>query len=80
MSLDPKAYLPFTCTECRWEEIPARKDHGILPDGRILCRECFAAYDGEIDVFCPDRAAAVAVLTARGQMTPVTDTTGRKYS
>lgn len=76
MITNPKAYRPFTCSECYDVEIPPGQDHGILPDGGILCRECFATYEGEIAVLAPNRAAAVAVLTARGQMTPVTPTEG----
>ena len=76
MITNPKAYLPFLCSGCRWHEIPPGADHGILPDGSILCRACFAGYDGEIAVFAPNRAAAVAALTARGQMTPEVTPTG----
>ena len=78
MITNPKAYRPFTCASCYWYELPARADHGILPGGEILCPECFAAYEGEIAVLAPNRAAAVAVLTARGFMTPVTPTEGAR--
>lgn len=69
-STNPAAYPPFTCSGCGDVEIRAGQDHGILPGGGILCRRCFARYDGEIAVLAPNRAAAVAILTARGYMTP----------
>lgn len=71
MITNPKAYLPFLCSGCRWHEIPAGADHGILPNGSILCRECFAAYEGDVQILAPNRAAAVAALTERGFMAPV---------
>lgn len=75
MLTNPKAYLPFLCSECRGAEIPPGADHGILPDGGILCRECFAGYEGDVQILAPNRAAAVAALTERGFMTPVTTPT-----
>lgn len=78
MITNPYAHPPFTCSECYDVEIPARADHGILPSGGILCRECFATYAGEIAVLALNRAAAVAVLTARGFMTPETPNTDPK--
>lgn len=72
MLTDPKAYPPFFCAECWGEELPPGADHAILPGGEILCRECFAEYDGPVQILAPNRAAAVAALTARGQMTPAT--------
>lgn len=74
MITNPKSYRPFTCSSCYWYELPARADHGILPDGSILCRDCFAAYEGDVQILAPNRAAAVAALTARGQMTPAPST------
>ncbi|GAA1913597.1 hypothetical protein GCM10009775_02840 [Microbacterium aoyamense] len=68
MTTNPYAYAPFTCSGCMKREIPANGDHGILPSGGILCRRCFAKHDGEVAVLAPNRAAAVAVLTARGFM------------
>lgn len=68
ISTNPRAFAPFECSGCRLVDIPAGSDHGILPTGGILCRRCFAKYDGEVAVLAPDRAAAVAVLTTRGFM------------
>lgn len=78
MITKPSAYAPFTCSECYDVEIPAGSDHGILPGGGILCRQCFARYDGDVDVLAPNRAAAVAALTARGRMAASTPTKGTK--
>lgn len=75
MNTNPKAYLPFLCSGCRGAEIPPLADHGILPSGAILCRACFAAYEGDVQILAPNRAAAVAALTGRGQMTPETPNT-----
>lgn len=72
MNTNPKAWPPFLCSGCRDVEIPAGHDHAILPGGGILCRECFAAYEGDVQILAPNRAAAVAALTARGFMTPAT--------
>lgn len=78
MLTDPKAYPPFFCAECWGEELPPRADHPILPGGEILCRECFAEYTGDVQILAPNRAAAVAALTARGQMTLATPTEGER--
>ncbi|WP_448237825.1 hypothetical protein [Microbacterium paulum] len=78
MITNPKAYRPFTCSSCYWYELPARADHGILPGGGILCRECLATYEGDVQILAPNRAAAVAALTARGFMTPAPSTEGAR--
>ncbi|GEP49078.1 hypothetical protein FVP74_09350 [Microbacterium saccharophilum] len=78
MNTNPKAWPPFYCSGCRDVEIPAGHDHGILPSGGILCQECFAAYGGDVQILAPNRAAAVAALTARGQMTPATPIEGAR--
>ncbi len=78
MSTNPYAYAPFTCSGCGDVEIAAKHDHGILPGGGILCPRCFAKYDGDVAVLAPDRAAAVAILTARGRMNPDNEREGTK--
>lgn len=73
ISTNPRAHPPFRCSICGDVELPPRADHPILPGGAVLCRDCLIAYDGEIEVFAPNRAAAVAALS---HMTPVTPTEG----
>lgn len=78
MSTNPRVFAPFLCSGCREVEIPPKADHGILPNGGILCRRCFVSYSGDVAVLAPDRAAAVAWLTEHGRLNTNTPNEGAR--